>query len=60
MRISQSDVPAFSLDEALRVAIAIADNYASKPTKPLEVAAAMNLAPNSSQFKMLTGSAIVV
>ena len=58
MRISQSDVPAFSLDEALRVAIAIADNYASKPTKPLEVAAAMNLAPNSSQFKMLTGSAI--
>ena len=57
-RISQSDVPAYSLDEALRVASAIADNYASKPAKPLEVAAAMNLAPNSSHFKMLTGSAI--
>lgn len=58
IRISQSDVPAYSLDDALRVASAIADNYASKPAKPLEVAAAMNLAPNSSHFKMLTGSAI--
>jgi predicted nucleotide-binding protein len=58
VRVSQSDVPAYSLDDALRVAAAIADNYASAPTKPLEVAAAMNLAPNSSHFKMLTGSAI--
>jgi hypothetical protein len=57
-RVSQSDVPAYSLADALRVASAIADNYASSPTKPLEVAAAMNLAPNSSHFKMLTGSAI--
>jgi hypothetical protein len=51
-------VPAYSLNEALRVAAAICDNYASKPTKPLEVAAAMNLAPNSSHFRMLTGAAI--
>lgn len=58
VRISQADVPAFSLDDALRVALAIADNYASKPTKPLEVAAAMNLPPASTQFKMLAGSAI--
>ncbi|OYZ16578.1 MAG: hypothetical protein B7Y35_01165 [Sphingomonadales bacterium 28-64-96] len=58
VRISQAEVPAYSLDEALRVASAIADNYASQPTKPLEVAAAMNLAPGSSHFKMLTGAAI--
>ena len=58
VKVSQSDVPAYSLDEAMRVASAIADNYASAPTKPLEVAAAMNLAPNSSHFRMLTGSAI--
>src|SRR5690606_38607380 len=58
VRISQSDVPAYSLEEALRVASAIADNYAGEPTKPLEVAAAMNLAPASSHFRMLTGSAI--
>jgi predicted nucleotide-binding protein len=58
VRVSQADVPAHSLADAIRVASAIADNYASSPTKPLEVAAAMNLAPNSSHFKMLTGSAI--
>lgn len=57
-RVSQTDVPAYSLSEALRVASAIADNYASAPTKPLEVAAAMTLAPGSSHFKMLTGSSI--
>lgn len=58
VRVSQSDVPAYSLEDALRVASAIADNYASSPAKPLEVAAAMNLAPASSHFRMLTGSAI--
>jgi hypothetical protein len=58
VQVSQADVPAYALDDALRVAVAIADNYASNPTKPLEVAAAMNLAPASSYFKMLTGSAI--
>lgn len=58
VRISQADVPAYSLEDALRVAEAIADNYAGEPTKPLEVAAAMNLAPGSSHFRMLTGAAI--
>ncbi|WP_294210733.1 TIR domain-containing protein [uncultured Sphingomonas sp.] len=58
VRVSQSDVPAYSLNDTLRVAMAIAENYASAPTKPLDVAAAMNLAPNSSHFRMLTGSAI--
>lgn len=57
-QVKQSDVPAHSLEDALRVPSAIADNYASEPTKPLEVAAAMNLAPGSSHFKMLTGAAI--
>jgi predicted nucleotide-binding protein len=57
-RISQTDVPAYSLEHALRVSVAIAENYASKPTKPLDVAAAMNLTPSSSSFKMLTGASI--
>ena len=56
--ISQADVPAYSLEHALRVPIAIADNYAAKPSKPLDVAAAMNLSPTSSLFKMLTGASI--
>ncbi|NKI17701.1 nucleotide-binding protein [Spongiibacter sp. KMU-166] len=57
-RLSQTDVPAYSLEHALRVPIAIFENYAGEPTKPIDVAAAMELLPNSSQFRMITGSAI--
>lgn len=57
-RVSQTDVPAYSLEHALRVPTAIADNYASEPSRPLEVAAAMNVSPTSGPFKMLTGASI--
>lgn len=57
-RISQSDVPAYPLEQAVRVAQAIADNYASQPAKPLEVAAAMEMSPSSGPFRMLTGASI--
>src|SRR5689334_6105696 len=56
--ISQSDVPAYSLDQALRVPQAIADNFGKQPTKPLRVAQALNMSPTSSGFRMLCGAAI--
>ena len=56
--MSQSDVPAFSLSKATRVAQAIADNYGKSPTRPLRVAEALNLQPLSSNFRMLTGASI--
>ncbi|MCB7129081.1 MAG: hypothetical protein J3T61_06055, partial [Candidatus Brocadiales bacterium] len=56
--LSQSDVPNYPLEEALRIPRAIVGNYASKPTSPLRVASALNLAPNSSHFRMLCGAAI--
>ena len=56
--ISQSDVPACSLEQALRVSRAIADNYGKSPTRPLRVAEAMNIAPTSSGFRMLCGASI--
>jgi hypothetical protein len=40
-RLSQEEVPAYSLEQAIRVPRAIADNYAYKPTRPLNVAGAM-------------------
>lgn len=58
VRVSQTDVPAYPLSEALRVPRAIHENYGGHPTKPLDVAAAMDLKPGSSYFKMLTGAAI--
>jgi hypothetical protein len=57
-RLSQEDVPSYSLDQALRVPRAIADSYAYKPTRPLNVAGAMKMTPSSGGFRMLTGAAI--
>ncbi len=57
-RLSQEDVPSYSLSEALRVVRAIADNYAYNPTRPLNVAGAMGISPTSSAFRMITGAAL--
>jgi|ERR1017187_2742254 predicted nucleotide-binding protein len=57
-RVSQSDVPAYSLNDALRVPTAIADNYALAATKPLDLAAALSMSPTSSYFRMLCGTSI--
>jgi hypothetical protein len=57
-RVSQGDVPAHSLDEALSIAKAIGENYAFGPTKPLHLAAALSMSPTSSYFRMLTGASI--
>jgi len=57
-RISQSDIPAYGLSDALRVSRAIHENYAGHATRPLDVAAAMDISPTSSTFKMLTGASI--
>ncbi|MBF6606662.1 MAG: hypothetical protein ACYDAK_02105 [Candidatus Limnocylindrales bacterium] len=56
--LSQEDVPSYSLEQALRVPRAIADSYAFKPTRPLNVAGAMKLSPTSGPFRSLTGAAI--
>jgi hypothetical protein len=56
--LSQSDVPLYSLGAALKIAQAIRDNYGNGPSKPLEVAKALQVAPTSSGFKMLAGASI--
>ena len=57
-RLSQEDVPGYSLEQALRVPRAIAESYAYKPTRPLNVAAAMKMSPSSGPFRTLAGAAI--
>lgn len=56
--LKQTDVPGATLDEALRVPRAIYDNYAGDPTPPLMVAQALNVDPNGTQLKVLSGAAI--
>jgi predicted nucleotide-binding protein len=57
-KVSQSDIPSYSLTQALRVASAIHEGFGKEPAKPLWVAQAMNVSPNSSVFKMITGASI--
>lgn len=57
-KISQKEVPGQSLEQALRVAACLADNYASKATTPLNVAAGMDMTPTSGPFRSITGAAI--
>lgn len=57
-RISQSDIPSIPLEKALRVPRAIADNYASHPTRPLDVASALDVQPSSGPFRTECGAAI--
>lgn len=57
-RLLQEDVPAHSLEQALRVPRGIAENYAYKPTRSMNVAAAMKVSPTSSTFRTITGAAL--
>jgi hypothetical protein len=57
-RFLQTDVPAVSLDNALRIPRAIFEHYAGRPASPLLVAAALEMSPISGQFRALTGASI--
>lgn len=56
--LSQTDVPSYTLDQALRIPKAICDNYADGPVSPLQLASALNMAPTSSTFRQLCGASI--
>jgi predicted nucleotide-binding protein len=54
----KSDFPKHTLDEALRVAKAIADKNAGQPLPPTETAIALGISPGSSEFRTLLSSSI--
>ena len=56
--LKQTDVPSATIEEALRVPEAILAHYAGRPTSPLQVAKALNIDPQGSQLRVLTGAAI--
>ena len=57
-RLNQSDIPSVKFSEALRIPIALRENYALKPATPLDVGVAIGIAPTSGGFRTLTGAAI--
>ena len=56
--VRQADVPKYPLREVLRVAAAIGEQYAKQPTKPIDVALALDLSPKHKKFEYLTGASI--
>lgn len=56
--LAQSDVPSYSLMDALRVPKAIAEELGKQPSTPLQVAAAMGMKPTTGGFRMITAAAI--
>lgn len=56
--LSQSDVPAYTLTDALRVPETLRDQFVKKPTAPLDLAVALDMTPTSGPYKMLTGAAV--
>jgi len=56
--LAQTDVPGHSLEQAIRVPAAIAENYAGGPVTPLQLASALDMTPTSGPFRSLCGAAI--
>jgi predicted nucleotide-binding protein len=57
-KVSQGDIPSVSLEKVLRVPRAIAESYGSDPTRPIDVATAIDMTPSSGPFRTLCGAAI--
>src|SRR4051812_9591995 len=56
--LSQSDVPSVGIEQALRVASALADNFGKQPARPLQVAQALGIQPTSGGFRTVCGASI--
>ena len=56
--VSQSDVPNHSLEEAIKVAQSIYDDYGGKATPPHQVAIALDISPAGKKWQNLAGASI--
>ncbi len=56
--ISQAKIPKIALSEAIRLAQALNDEYAGKPTAPHQLAMAVDISPTSSNWPDLCGASI--
>ena len=56
--ISQSKIPKLALSEAIRLAQALYDDFAGKPTAPHQLAMAVDISPTSSNWPDICGASI--
>ncbi len=57
-KVSQSDFPSMTLEQALRISRAIWDNFAGRGGAPHQIALALDLSPTSSGWRMMCGASI--
>lgn len=57
-KIMQTNMPSYSIEDALAIPRAIWDNFAGRPCAPLQVCTALELSPASSKFRDLAGASI--
>jgi hypothetical protein len=57
-RVSQTELPSVSLDQALRVAKGLWDDFAGKSAAPHDVALGINMTPTSGPWRTLCGASI--
>jgi hypothetical protein len=55
--VSQEDVPRYTLEQALAIPEVISREYGKRPTRPLDIALALNQKPASGHFRYLCGAA---
>lgn len=57
-KISQTDIPNISLEQATKIALALWENFAGKGSAPHNVAMALDLSPTSGGWRNLCGASI--
>lgn len=57
-KISQSDIPNISLEQAMKIPLALWENFAGKGSAPHNVAMALDLSPTSGGWRNLCGASI--
>jgi len=58
IRITQNDLPKYTLNESLRLAQSLWDDFAGQSAAPHELAMSVDLSPTSSMWRDLCGSSI--
>lgn len=57
-RMTQSDMPIYTLQEALKIPEAINDHFGGKEATPLDLAGALGRSPASSGWRLLTSASV--
>jgi predicted nucleotide-binding protein len=58
IKISQSDIPRYNLEDAIKLAQKLYDEFAGKSAPPHQLAMAIELSPTSSNWQRLSGTAV--